>query len=222
MPEPAGEVVHRGARDRIPVPRRAATPAPVTRRGRLPPAATAAATDRVARHQLDRRRRERRSAAVALPAPGLPARARPPVGHDLQVPQLGSHPERAPVQHAVQQQRGADAGAERHEHRGGRTGRRAEVPLGQRGRVRVVLDDDGQPDPGRDPVGHRSVPPRQVRREPHHPPVGRDEARPARARRRRSGACPRACSPRPPPRPPAPSRYGGWGCGRYRGRRRRR
>jgi hypothetical protein len=37
------------------------------------------------------------------------------------------------------------------------------VPLGERRRVRVVLDDDRQADPVGDPVGDRRVAPRQVR-----------------------------------------------------------
>ena len=73
-----------------------------------------------------------------------------------------------------------------------RPGSGAEVALGQRGGVRVVLDDDRQPDPVGDPVGDRRVAPGQVRREPDAAPVRGDEPGQRQPDGRRPGAAPSA------------------------------
>ena len=129
----------------------------------------------VAGEQLHGGGRQSGAAAVALPAAVLPARAGAAVGHHPDVAQLGCDPEGAPVELAVEQESGADPGAESDEHHRRRAGGGAEPPLRERRGVHVVLDHDRQSDPVRDPVGDRRVAPRQVRGEPDATAVRRDE-----------------------------------------------
>ncbi len=82
---------------------------------------------------------------------------------DLHVAELARHAVGTPEHPAVQDQRAADPGAEVHAQHEPLAGPRAEPALAEGGRVGVVVDDHGQPDPVPDPGAKRLVTPGEVR-----------------------------------------------------------
>src|SRR5262249_45761971 len=107
------------------------------------------------------------AARVLLPAATVATPAQPAVGYHPVVPRLPGHAPLAPVEPAVQDDAGPDAGADRDEDAMRMPPRRAEPRLGPGAGVRVVVHHDRQPDDFLDPQAQWLLAPRQVRREPH-------------------------------------------------------
>ena len=87
----------------------------------------------------------------------LPARAQRPVGVDLEVPDLGAEPVRAPQHLAAGDDPAADPGAEGDQQHLGAPARRTVHELGDHRDVGVVVDDGGETGGVFEPVPHRGV-----------------------------------------------------------------
>ena len=88
-----------------------------------------------------------------------------PVVLDHHVPELRGRAREAAVRLSVEDQSAADAGPERQEDQVAGAAPGPETPLGDRGRVRVVVDRDAHPPPALHPVAKVDVGERDVRRE---------------------------------------------------------
>ena len=114
--------------------------------------------------------RQRVTGCACLPVATLAARAQRPVGGEGPVPDLGREAVRAAVDASVRDDPAADAGSQRHDERVVDPARRAMTELTPCGRVRVVVDEDGNVENVAELVAQRRVDePGNVGRETHDP-----------------------------------------------------
>ena len=118
---------------------------------------------------------QRVPAAVLLPAAPVPAAAQPPVGHHPDVAGLARHPPAAAVELAADQDGGADAGPQGHQHHVAVPAGGAEPGLGPGRGVRVVLHHDLAAETLLHPLLQRLVAPGEVGREQDSGPGAVDE-----------------------------------------------
>ena len=118
---------------------------------------------------------QRGAGAVPLPAPPLAARTGTAVRDDDDVSEFRRDTERPSIDPPVQHQSGTDAGADGHQQRDRRAGRRATAIFSPRSGVHIVFHDHRQTQAVREALWHRVIPPGQVGRKHHRGPVRRDE-----------------------------------------------
>ena len=149
-----------------------------------PPASAATTSSRASRTRA-------LPGGVLLPAAAVAARAAVPVGHDLHVPELAGHAVGAAEDPAVDDDRAADAGAERDAQDEPVPGAGAEPALAERGGVGVVVDHDRDGDPARQrgPAAARRARPGAARTSRSTGWRRRSRRRRCRPRRRRSRCC---------------------------------
>jgi hypothetical protein len=99
----------------------------------------------------------------------------PTVRHHLHVAELAGHPVAAAVDASVEDERAADAGAERHDDGVPGTASRTVRVLGPGRAVGVVVERDDGPPAGGEAGPHLLAAPREVRREHDALALGVDE-----------------------------------------------
>ena len=105
---------------------------------------------------------------VRLEVSAASAAAREAVVDEDDVTELDAGTDRSAVGATAEDQTAADAGAEREHHHVARAATGTRHPLGDRGRIRVVLDRDGQAEPLAHQIPERNVDQRDVRRGDRH------------------------------------------------------
>ena len=110
---------------------------------------------------------QRVPARVLLPAPLEAAPAPPPVGNDIDVPDLRGDPKPATQQPPIVHDSSAEPSADGENHHMVLAASGTEPRLRPGGGVRVVLDHHREPAAALDPGAQRLIPPCQVRGEEH-------------------------------------------------------